>query len=321
MIFSRVRWLRQAKSSRAMTAVCVIALLGVSGCTHAGDDSSRTGAGGAASTSSQPNADLLDSIQKDAAISKLVPAAIARKGSLAVGTDASYAPDEFIAADGKTITGFGPDYGKAIAQLMGLKVSFSNASFTSLIPGIGSKYDMAISSFNITQEREKKVTMTSYFASGMVMAVQKGNPKRVPADSLCGFKVAVQTGTTAEQWAREQSTGCTAAGKKSVGVLPYTLQTDATTNVAGGKADVALAESQVVNYSIKQTNGRLQRIGKTRDIVPCGVVTAKNDQGLSEAVRAATQKLIDDGSMKKILTAWDSQDVMISKSEINPTVK
>ena len=46
---------------------------------------------------------------------------------------------------------------------MGLKVTTTNAAFPSLIPALGSKYDVSVSAFTITLEREKQVTMASYF--------------------------------------------------------------------------------------------------------------------------------------------------------------
>ncbi|AZZ41683.1 ABC transporter substrate-binding protein [Acidipropionibacterium jensenii] len=306
---------------RTLAAVVVAAAMALTGCTNA-SDSSTTGAGSASGSASTPsNKALIDSIQKDDAIAKLVPASIASKGTITIGTDASYAPAEFIDADGKTIIGYDVDYAKAMGKLMGVNVTFTNATFDTLIPAVGPKYDMSVASFTITSEREKQVNLVSYFTAGMAKAVLKGNPKKVPADSLCGVTVAVETGTSEEADAQKQSTACKASGKKETNVLSYKAQTDATTNVIGGKADVTYADSMIIAYAIEQTNGALEQLGGITDAEPFGVVTAKNDGGLSKAVQAATQKLIDDGTMKKILATWGNESGMIAKSEINPAVK
>ena len=155
----------------------------------------------------------------------------------------------------------------------------------------------------------------------MSKAVQKGNPKKVPADSLCGFKVAVETGTSEEASANQQSKDCTSAGKKPISVLSYKAQTDATTNVIGGKADVSFADSMIIAYSIEQTHGALEPLGGISDAAPFGVAVGKSDTTLAKAVQAATQKLIDDGDMKKILATWGNESGMIKTSEINPTVQ
>lgn len=49
---------------------------------------------------------------------------------------------------------------------MGLQVTTTSSAFPSLIPAIGSKYDLSASSFTITPERQNQVTLTSYFKAG-----------------------------------------------------------------------------------------------------------------------------------------------------------
>ncbi len=51
-----------------------------------------------------------------------------------------------------------------------------------------------ISSFTITND-SKAVNFVDYFNAGVLWAVQKGNPKGINMDDLCGKKIGVQTGT------------------------------------------------------------------------------------------------------------------------------
>ena len=83
-----------------------------------------------------------------------VPDAIKSKGTLTVAADASYAPNEFIGADGHTVEGMDADLAKALAGVMGLKAKVVNATFDSIIPGLAAhKYDLGMSSFTDTKER------------------------------------------------------------------------------------------------------------------------------------------------------------------------
>ena len=50
----------------------------------------------------------------DASVVALVPAAVKSKGTLTVASDASYAPDEFVASDGHTVVGMDADLMKAL---------------------------------------------------------------------------------------------------------------------------------------------------------------------------------------------------------------
>ncbi|CAM2907943.1 ABC transporter arginine-binding protein 1 [Cutibacterium acnes subsp. elongatum] len=286
----------------ASITLAVVALA-LSGCTYASEESAspESNSNGAEPSS---NAEIIESIKKDLSIAAMVPDDIKKSGTLRNGVATNYAPTEFIDTDGSTVIG----YITAVSKLMGLKVATTNAAFPSLIPALGSKYDVSVSAFTITLEREKQVTMASYFKAGFSMAAPKGNPKKISPDDLCGHTVAVQTGTAQETAAQHKSKQCVKAGHKPIDLLSYASQSDATTNVTGGKADVLYADSVITGYAIKQTS----------KLVALGGITAKNDGGLSKAIQVATQKLIDDGTMKKLLAAWGTQDGLIKTSQVNP---
>jgi len=286
--------------------------LALSGCTYASEESASP-EGNSSDTEPSSNAEIIESIKKDPSIAAIVPDDIKKSGTLRNGVATNYAPTEFIDTDGSTVIG----YITAVSKLMGLKVTTTNAAFPSLIPALGSKYDVSVSAFTITLEREKQVTMASYFKAGFSMAVPKGNPKKISPDDLCGHTVAVQTGTAQETAAQHKSKQCVKAGRKPIDLLSYASQSDATTNVTGGKADVLYADSVITGYAIKQTS-KLEALGGITDAAKFGVVTAKNDGGLSKAIQVATQKLIDDGTMKKLLAAWGTQDGLIKTSQVNP---
>jgi polar amino acid transport system substrate-binding protein len=76
------------------------------------------------------------------------------------------------------------------------------------------------------------------------------------------------------------------------------------------------ADSPVTLYAISQTGGALQLAGETFDVAPYGVVVAK-DSGMAEAVQAALQSMVDDGSYDAILDAWGVADGGISDITIN----
>ena len=110
------------------------------------------------STSSEPSTTGQDSASsgKDSALAAMVPKEVASDGILKIGTDPSDAPNEFIAEDGQTIKGVSVDLGNAIAAKLGLQAHFQAAPFDSIIPAVTSlKYDLGMSAFTDTKEREK----------------------------------------------------------------------------------------------------------------------------------------------------------------------
>ncbi|WP_035845716.1 ABC transporter substrate-binding protein [Kitasatospora azatica] len=291
----------------ALGAVLVTGSLVVTGCSS--------------SKSSSSGSSAVPTPTAVASLSALVPADVKAGGKLVVATDASYAPNEFKDASG-TIVGMDVDMAKAIAQTLGLTADVQNATFDSIIPGItAKKYNMSLSSFSITTEREASVDMVSYFSAGTGTAVKKGNPNKVDANDLCGKKVAVQTGTTqADSIKNTINPACVKAGKPPIpnDGDKFDLQTDVTTALVSGRDDAMLADSPVVDYAVQQTGGQLQTIGSVTDTAPYGVVLPKGTD-LTKAVQGAIQSLMSNGTYKAILQKWGVQAGAISSSQINPS--
>lgn len=270
------------------------------------------------SSDSSESASPAASASVDEALAALVPEAIKSSGKITYGTDASYAPSEFIDEDGSTIIGFDVDLGKAIAQKLGLEGEFENATFDSIIVGVDNgKYNAGMSSFTINPDRLKQANMVSYFSAGTAWAVASGNPEGVNPDDACGKTVAVQKATVQADDIAERSKECTDAGKSAIDVQTYTLQSDATTAVANSKADAMLADSPVIAYAIQQS-GKIEQVGEVYDSAPYGIVIAKDQTEFAEAVQGAVDAIIEDGTYEEILETWNVSNGAVTKAELNP---
>ncbi|MFB6891248.1 ABC transporter substrate-binding protein [Kitasatospora sp. NPDC056327] len=274
---------------------------------------SSSGSGGANPSAAVPT------VSADPSLAALVPADVKSTGKLIVAADASYAPNEFQDAAGKII-GMDVDLANLIGQKLGLAVEVQNSPFTAIIPGISAnKFQLGMSSFTDTKEREATVDMVTYFLAGTSAAVKKGNPDKIDLKDLCGKKIAVQTGTTQADTIKDTITpDCVKAGKPGVpnDGDKFDLQTDVTTAMVSGRDQVMLADSPVVDYAIKQTNGQLEQLGDVEGKAPYGVVLAKGS-ALAPAVQGAVQSMMADGSYKKVLEKWGVEAGAIDKSVIN----
>ena len=302
-----------------MKACAAIALSAAMVMSMAACGTSDTADSSASSSSSSTAGFDVSGVKKDADIAKMLPDSVTKDGKLSVGMDTSYAPAEFLAEDGKTPVGFDVDIAKALANVFGLEADPETSNFDSIIPSVGSKYDIGISSFTITPERMEAVDFVSMFKAGSTWVVKKGNPNKVDTSSLCGLKIAVQTGTTQEDEVNEAQEQCKADGKQDIQILSNKLQTDVTTNVATGKADVFYADSPVAGYAIAQTDGTLEALGDVEGVAKQGIAIEKGNEKLDEAVQKAVQKLMDDGTYMKILKHWGVESGALDKAEINPT--
>jgi polar amino acid transport system substrate-binding protein len=292
----------------AVLGLVVAVALVAAGCGEDGD----TGGGSTGTTAAAPAVD-------DALAAK-VPAAIKSDGKVLIGTDASYAPNEFLDTDGKTVIGWDVDLFNAVAAKLGLKTEYQSATFDAIIPGVQSgKYEMGISSFTINPERKQQVTMVSYFSAGTQWGTKTGNPTGVQPDDACGKKVAVQTNTvqdTDDLPKRQEQ--CKSAGKPAITVDRYQRQDQATASVVSGKDDAMLADSPVLAYAVKQTNGQLELLGDIYDAAPYGYVIKKDQTEFAQAVADAAQALITDGTYKTILDKWGVQAGAIDSPAVNP---
>lgn len=275
----------------------------------------------ACSSSTDTDADSTEAptVTADETLAAMVPEAIKSTGEITFGTDASYAPSEFIDEDGSTIIGFDVDLGKAIAQKLGLEGNFESATFDSIIVGVDkNKYDAGMSSFSINPDRMKQANMVSYFSAGTSWATGPGNPAGVDPDDACGKTVAVQKATVQNEDIEARSKDCEKAGKDSIDIQIYTLQSEATTAVVSGKADAMLADSPVIGYAI-QLSGDLETLGDIYDSAPYGVVISKPNSEFATAIQGAVDALIADGVYGEILDSWNVSQGAIAESELNPT--
>jgi polar amino acid transport system substrate-binding protein len=255
----------------------------------------------------------------DQALAAKVPAAIKSDGKLLIGTDSSYAPNEFLDTDGKTVIGFDVDLYNAVAAKLGLKTEWQSAVFDAIIPGIESgKYEAGVSSFTINDERKQQVNMVSYFNAGTQWGTKKGNPSGIQPDNACGKKVAVQTSTVQDTDVTKRSAQCKSAAKSAITIDRYQRQDQATASVVSGKDDAMLADSPIVAYAVKQTNGQLELLGDIYDSAPYGAVVKKDQTDFAQAIAGALSALISDGTYKQILSKWGVDAGAITNPAVNP---
>ena len=255
-------------------------------------------------------------VTKDDAAAALLPDDIKTAGKLVFGTDATYAPNEFKDADGQPV-GWEIELADAMAAKLGLTTEYNIAKFDNIIPSItGGKYDVGLSSFFDTKERQQQLDMVDYYTAGIQWAALKG--ANIDPDNACGIKLAVQNGTTeALDDGPAKSKACTDAGKPAIDLLGYDTQDDATAAVTLGRADALSADSPVTQYAAAQSNGKLETQGDVYSVFLYGMPVAKNRGTLAQALQKALQSLMDDGTYTAILTKWGVEKGAIDAIDIN----
>jgi polar amino acid transport system substrate-binding protein len=292
--------------AQSLAVLALTALVAGCGGGGGGSSSSAAGAGSTGGSGSE-----IAAVKADPAIAKQVPAKIKSAGTLTAAQDPTYAPNEFIAPDGKTIVGMDPDLIKAIGAVMGLKVRPENVTFNAIIPGLAAhKYDVGVSSFTDTKEREKTLNFVTYYNAGTSFYGKKGGPVVTSLSGLCNKTVAVEQGTTQQGFAEAQGKKC------PVKVLTFPDQNGANLAISSGRAQVGMADSPVAEYQVKKSNGQFQLNGKPFGLAPYGIAIPK-DVALQRPIRDALVALMKDGTYMKILEKWGVQQGAIKNPTIN----
>ncbi|QNE17973.1 ABC transporter substrate-binding protein [Kribbella qitaiheensis] len=298
---------------RTTLAICGVLVLSAAGC------GSDTLSGGSSPSNPAPATTPTASASIDAELAAALPAKIKTAGKIVVGVDATYPPNEFLQG-GKTVAGMDVDLFNAVAAKFGVKVDWQPSAFDSIITGVqGGKYDMGISSFTINDKRKQQVNMVSYFSAGTQWATAAGNPKGIDPNNACGKNIAVQKGTTQlEDDIPVRQQKCTAAGKPKINLLVREKQDQATADVATGKADAMLADSPVVLYAAKQSQGKVVPLGDIYDAAPYGYVVPKAETAFAQAIAKALTALAADGGYKAALSQWGNESGAITTFAVNP---
>lgn len=288
--------------TQAAVAFCLAGLLSVTACS--GDGPSQ-----AAGPAQQKSQKLYDTL----------PDTIKKSGTLNVAAGHNYPPLVFLDTDNKSVVGLEPELMKAIGQVLGVEVTFSQASFDSLIAGVQARrHDLAIQAMLDKPERREKVTFVDYFKTSSSLLVQDKDAQTIRSlEDLCGRTTAVEQGTAQADDAEQQNKKCTAAGKPAVRVLVFPDTVGCLQAVSTGRANAFIGGTPTITYQAAQSGGRMKQVGRPYRFLPYGILVNKEDQALAEAVRQALQTLMDNGSYAKILAKWEMSAGALDQAMIN----
>ena len=253
------------------------------------------------------------------AIVATVPDDIKSTGRLVIGVKVPYAPNEFKNSAGE-IVGFDVDLMNAVAKTMGLTPEYRESSFEGIIPAVqGGEFNVGMSSFTDTAEREQAVDFVTYFEAGTLWAQRTGSA--IDPNAACGLRVGATSGSTHETVEiPAKSDECVAAGVAPIEKVVYQGQDELTAALIAGEIDAMSADSPVTGFAIKLSGGALEPAGDVFDTAPYGWPVAKSSP-LAESLRQALEHVMSTGEYKTIATQWGVEKGMIDKPVINGAIR
>ncbi|MFD9130682.1 ABC transporter substrate-binding protein [Kitasatospora sp. NPDC059571] len=316
---------RTSMSSRGISAVALAAActLALAACSSSADKRSADAPPSAPTSATVKGI----TISSDSTLADRLPQAIRKAGKVRVATDVPYPPFEMYVSEGsKEITGLDYDLGQAIGARLGIKFEFAGQKFDGLLPAVqAGKFDAVVSAMTDKKERQQAVDFVDYINAGPGWLVKKGNPDNIKVvTDVCGKSVSVQTGTNHQKILEQRQELCKQQGKPAITVLAFPKDSEAQLALRSGKVSADFLDEVTAAYvadtadngtAFDTVSGK-EAVGPT-SASPIGIGVSKSIPGLKEAIQAALQSLMDDGSYKKILEAYHVPNIAIPRATIN----
>lgn len=224
-------------------------------------------------------------------------------GTLTIGTSVEYEPFEYM-EDGE-YKGFDLELAQAIADDLGLELKIENVDFDTIVPGVasGTKYDMGIAAITATPEREKEVGFTdSYYMDDQAIVTMADNTEITGdnyADALNaeGVKIAVQSGSTAEAFAKENF--------PNAELVPFKNATDCFAAVQSSQANALVTNRSVAAQLVATSFSNEQVIKQISTGEEYAIAVNKDNTALLDALNDSIAKLTEDGTVDELMTKYN----------------
>jgi glutamine transport system substrate-binding protein len=223
------------------------------------------------------------------------------KKKLIVGTDATYAPMEYMDEKGN-IVGIDIDIVNAIAEELGIEVEYKNYGWEALLPSAvdNGEVDFAVSSITITEKRKKQLDFTEpYFKANQLILVPEDSDV-TKFEDLKDKKVSAQINTTGHIVVGELL-GETNKNIVATETMPFAIM-----EMINGNADAAVGDNAVIiDYQKNNPNVKVKTVeDSTFEIEYYGLAVKKGNKEIVDLLNEGIKKIKENGKLKEI-TGFD----------------
>ena len=242
---------------------------------------------------------------------------IKSRGELVAATEMQFPP--FDISDNGTYKGVDRELIDAVGKELGVKVSYLDLPWTSVLPGLeAKKFDLCIAPVTITKERLKRYAFSVPIADATAALMKRADDKSiVKPEDIAGKSVGGQKGTSQ----LEQLKAFAAKLPKPVDVKEYVDNNQSYADLAAGRIDAAVNSLPNLAYAAVQRSDAFAVV-----LPPFGQPTyfswvgRLDDKTLLDAVNAALVKLDGDGTVATIQKKWFGQTTDLPTTVPEPTI-
>ena len=222
-------------------------------------------------------------------------------GTLRVATTVESKPFDYL-KDGQ-FCGFDADFIFCFAQEYGYALEIDTMDFGALLPSLSAeRYDLAISSITVTEERKESVLFSdTYCRNPIVMAVLADEPAAGGEKTLADFENAtlgILSGSSFDPLAKERFPN---AQRQY-----YSLVPDMILAVEQGKIDAYISETTYVAAAIWE-GAKIETVDDVIDRTNAGYIFQKDNEGAAavrEQLNAFIIKSKESGFLQELQNKW-----------------
>jgi polar amino acid transport system substrate-binding protein len=246
-------------------------------------------------------------------------AEIKSHGKAVVGTEAAYAPFEFI-QDGK-IVGYDKDILDRIIANWGVTLEQIDIPFAGILAGLDQKkFDFIATALIMNPDRVVKYAFTVPVASGSVVFVQlKGSHKMKSVDDLSGLTVGSVTPPAGTAMVLTHlNDKLKESGKGAANILRFQSTPETFLALQNGQIDCLIQNDLVVDQAMKKQPDTYEIVGAVGDPFFIGWATRGDDTRLRDEISAEIRKLRDGGELATLQGKWFGHKMEIPDSGYLP---
>ena len=231
-------------------------------------------------------------------IALAVGTAQAQNKELVVGSSATYRPFAYETPT-KEIVGYDIDIIRAVAQKAGLQIKIVNTPWTGIFAALNNgDVDLVISGVTINDKRKQSYDFTApYFEARQLIAVNKDSTVKNLKD-LSGKKVAVVTGSTADDIASREF------GKTNPDIRRFESTPVIISELANGGVDAAIGDNGVIAFRT-QEHKQLKTVSDASFPKEYfGIVVKQGNKALLDKLNKGLATAKTDGTYAQIYKKW-----------------
>lgn len=235
-----------------------------------------------------------------------LPERIQKAGKIVVATYPNYPPLTFRDPATNQRLGFDVELTEAMAKVLGVTVDWQEMPFVQFIPSLQTgRIDLAIDGISDLPARRETLDFVDYLRTGAQFYTLDASRQITTPTDLCGKRVGASRSTNwprnIEEWSQKN---CVAAGKPPITVIGTEGSVDARTQLRTGRIDGGVQGNETLGWLQQTEPGVYRVLGEAFTTNLAGIPVMKTEPVLRDAVKAALERLVADGTYAALLKKW-----------------